>query len=104
MLAKRIIHCLDVTGGRVVKGVNFINLRDARDPVEPADRHHQPGADGAAVPGVHAPRASTSPPFATPAPPASSPTATISRAPTESSSSTSPPRATTAPSWPTSWP
>ena len=34
MLAKRIIPCLDVTGGRVVKGVNFVNLRDAGDPVE----------------------------------------------------------------------
>ena len=34
MLAKRIIPCLDVTGGRVVKGVNFVELRDAGDPVE----------------------------------------------------------------------
>ena len=34
MLAKRIIPCLDVTAGRVVKGVNFVNLRDAGDPVE----------------------------------------------------------------------
>src|SRR5579859_7160233 len=45
MLAKRIIPCLDVTGGRVVKGVNFINLRDAGDPVELADRYNQQGAD-----------------------------------------------------------
>jgi imidazole glycerol-phosphate synthase subunit HisF len=45
MLAKRIIPCLDVTGGRVVKGVNFINLRDAGDPVELANRYNQQGAD-----------------------------------------------------------
>jgi cyclase len=38
MLAKRIIPCLDVTGGRVVKGVHFVNLRDAGDPVELADK------------------------------------------------------------------
>src|SRR5712671_3796505 len=45
MLAKRIIPCLDVTGGRVVKGINFINLRDAGDPVELAARYNQQGAD-----------------------------------------------------------
>ena len=45
MLAKRIIPCLDVTGGRVVKGVNFIKLRDAGDPVELAARYNQQGAD-----------------------------------------------------------
>ena len=45
MLAKRIIPCLDVTGGRVVKGVNFINLRDAGDPVELANRYNNDGAD-----------------------------------------------------------
>ncbi len=45
MLAKRIIPCLDVTGGRVVKGVNFIHLRDAGDPVELAARYNQEGAD-----------------------------------------------------------
>jgi len=45
MLAKRIIPCLDVTGGRVVKGVNFVNLRDAGDPVELADRYNLQGAD-----------------------------------------------------------
>ncbi len=45
MLAKRIIPCLDVTGGRVVKGVNFINLRDAGDPVELAERYNREGAD-----------------------------------------------------------
>jgi cyclase len=45
MLAKRIIPCLDVTGGRVVKGVNFIGLRDAGDPVELADRYNTQGAD-----------------------------------------------------------
>jgi len=45
MLAKRIIPCLDVTAGRVVKGINFLNLRDAGDPVELADRYNQQGAD-----------------------------------------------------------
>ncbi len=45
MLAKRIIPCLDVTGGRVVKGVNFVGLRDAGDPVELAERYNQQGAD-----------------------------------------------------------
>ena len=45
MLAKRIIPCLDVTGGRVVKGVNFVNLRDAGDPVELAERYNAQGAD-----------------------------------------------------------
>src|SRR5205807_5375129 len=45
MLAKRIIPCLDVTGGRVVKGVNFVGLRDAGDPVEIARRYDEQGAD-----------------------------------------------------------
>jgi imidazole glycerol-phosphate synthase subunit HisF len=45
MLAKRIIPCLDVTGGRVVKGVNFVDLRDAGDPVELAERYNLQGAD-----------------------------------------------------------
>jgi cyclase len=45
MLAKRIIPCLDVTAGRVVKGINFVNLRDAGDPVELADRYNQQSAD-----------------------------------------------------------
>ena len=45
MLAKRIIPCLDVTGGRVVKGVNFVKLRDAGDPVEIAARYNEQGAD-----------------------------------------------------------
>ena len=45
MLAKRIIPCLDVTAGRVVKGVNFVELRDAGDPVEIARRYDQQGAD-----------------------------------------------------------
>jgi len=44
-LAKRIIPCLDVTGGRVVKGVNFTQLRDAGDPVEIAARYNEQGAD-----------------------------------------------------------
>ncbi len=45
MLAKRIIPCLDVTAGRVVKGVNFVSLRDAGDPVEIARRYDEQGAD-----------------------------------------------------------
>lgn len=45
MLAKRIIPCLDVKGGRVVKGVNFVNLRDAGDPVEIAAEYDKSGAD-----------------------------------------------------------
>lgn len=45
MLAKRIIPCLDVNAGRVVKGVNFLDLRDAGDPVEIARRYDQQGAD-----------------------------------------------------------
>ncbi|MGI8989661.1 MAG: imidazole glycerol phosphate synthase subunit HisF [Bryobacteraceae bacterium] len=45
MLAKRIIPCLDVAGGRVVKGINFVNLRDAGDPVELAERYNRDGAD-----------------------------------------------------------
>ena len=44
-LSKRIIPCLDVTGGRVVKGVNFVGLRDAGDPVEIAKRYDEQGAD-----------------------------------------------------------
>ncbi|MBL8516901.1 MAG: imidazole glycerol phosphate synthase subunit HisF [Betaproteobacteria bacterium] len=45
MLAKRIIPCLDVNAGRVVKGINFVSLRDAGDPVEIARRYGQEGAD-----------------------------------------------------------
>jgi cyclase len=45
MLAKRIIPCLDVHGGRVVKGTNFLQLRDAGDPVEVASRYEKEGAD-----------------------------------------------------------
>jgi cyclase len=45
MLAKRVIPCLDVHAGRVVKGTNFVNLRDAGDPVEIAARYEQEGAD-----------------------------------------------------------
>lgn len=45
MLAKRIIPCLDVHAGRVVKGVNFVNLQDAGDPVQIAQRYEQQGAD-----------------------------------------------------------
>ncbi len=45
MHTKRIIPCLDVTGGRVVKGINFVNLRDAGDPVEVAKAYDQAGAD-----------------------------------------------------------
>lgn len=45
MLAKRIIPCLDVKAGRVVKGVNFVNLRDAGDPIELAQRYDEERAD-----------------------------------------------------------
>ena len=44
-LAKRIIPCLDVDKGRVVKGVNFVGIRDAGDPVEIAKRYNDQGAD-----------------------------------------------------------
>ena len=45
MLTKRIIPCLDIKDGRTVKGVNFLNLRDAGDPVELARRYSIEGAD-----------------------------------------------------------
>ena len=45
MLTKRVIPCLDVKGGRVVKGVNFVSLRDAGDPVELARAYDREGAD-----------------------------------------------------------
>ena len=45
MLAKRVIPCLDVKDGRVVKGINFVNLRDAGDPVECGLRYSEEGAD-----------------------------------------------------------
>src|ERR1700733_4567221 len=45
MLAKRVIPCLDVDRGRVVKGTNFVNLRDAGDPVQVAARYEKEGAD-----------------------------------------------------------
>ena len=45
MFTKRIIPCLDVNKGRVVKGVNFVNLRDAGDPVEIAKAYDEAGAD-----------------------------------------------------------
>ncbi len=45
MFAKRVIPCLDVNRGRVVKGTNFLNLRDAGDPVQVASRYEQEGAD-----------------------------------------------------------
>ncbi|HEY0676554.1 MAG TPA: HisA/HisF-related TIM barrel protein, partial [Immundisolibacter sp.] len=45
MLAKRIIPCLDVDHGRVVKGVRFVELRDAGDPVETGKRYSEAGAD-----------------------------------------------------------
>ena len=44
-LAKRIIPCLDVNNGRVVKGVQFVDIRDAGDPVEVAKRYNEQGAD-----------------------------------------------------------
>ena len=45
MFTKRIIPCLDVNNGRVVKGINFVNLRDAGDPVEIAAAYDKAGAD-----------------------------------------------------------
>ena len=45
MLTKRIIPCLDVLGGRVVKGINFVNLRDAGDPATLAGEYMRQGAD-----------------------------------------------------------
>lgn len=45
MISKRIIPCLDVTDGRVVKGISFLNLRDAGDPVELAEFYDSEGAD-----------------------------------------------------------
>ena len=45
MLAKRIIPCLDVDNGRVVKGVQFLDIKDAGDPVEVAKRYNEQGAD-----------------------------------------------------------
>jgi len=45
MITKRIIPCLDVKNGRVVKGTNFVNLRDAGDPVEVARIYNEQGAD-----------------------------------------------------------
>ena len=45
MLAKRIIPCLDVDNGRVVKGVQFVDIKDAGDPVEVAQRYNEQGAD-----------------------------------------------------------
>lgn len=45
MLKKRIIPCLDIRDGRTVKGINFVNIRDAGDPVELAERYVREGAD-----------------------------------------------------------
>lgn len=45
MLAKRLIPCLDVENGRVVKGVNFVDIKDAGDPVQVATRYNDEGAD-----------------------------------------------------------
>ena len=61
MLAKRIIPCLDVTGGRVVKGVNFVELRDAGDPVEIAARYNEQGADELTFLDITATQAQTKP-------------------------------------------
>ena len=44
-LAKRIIPCLDIRDGRTVKGINFVDIRDAGDPVELAQRYSEQGAD-----------------------------------------------------------
>ena len=53
MLAKRIIPCLDVKDGRVVKGTRFLNLRDAGDPVEAAQLYDEQGADELVFSGHH---------------------------------------------------
>src|SRR4051794_41918038 len=55
MLTKRIIPCLDVTAGRVVKGVSFVNLRDAGDPVGMAALYKAEGADGVGFLDITAP-------------------------------------------------
>lgn len=53
MHTKRIIPCLDVHNGRVVKGVNFVNLQDAGDPVEIAAAYDKAGADELVFPGYY---------------------------------------------------
>ena len=53
MFTKRIIPCLDVNKGRVVKGVNFVNLKDAGDPVEIAKAYDAAGADRTGISGHH---------------------------------------------------
>ena len=53
MLTKRVIPCLDVKDGRVVKGVNFVDLRDAGDPVELAAAYDREGADEVGLPRHH---------------------------------------------------
>ena len=53
MFTKRIIPCLDVHNGRVVKGVNFVNLRDAGDPVEIAAAYDKAGADEDSISGYY---------------------------------------------------
>ena len=50
MVLKRVIPCLDVDDGRVVKGTNFVDIRDAGDPVELAERYDAEGADELVVP------------------------------------------------------
>ena len=52
MFTKRIIPCLDVKNGRVVKGVNFVDLKDAGDPVAIAKAYDEAGADGPGLPAV----------------------------------------------------
>ena len=74
-LAKRIIPCLDVQNGRVVKGTNFINIRDAGDPAQIARRYNDEGADEITP--------STSPPATTTATP---PCTQSKKSPTKSSS------------------
>jgi cyclase len=55
MLKTRVIPCLDVADGRVVKGVNFVDLRDAGDPVEAARAYNAAGADELCFLDIHAP-------------------------------------------------
>ena len=61
MLKTRLIPCLDVADGRVVKGVNFVGLRDAGDPVEAAARYDAAGADEICFLDIHAPTKTVAP-------------------------------------------
>ena len=66
MLTKRVIPCLDVKDGRVVKGVNFVNLRDAGDPIELACRYDEQRADEVIVLDITATSDDRAPPWGWP--------------------------------------